>query len=131
VADFSGGTLSSEGGVLLLRQVDGRLGLTSALARCFADHREPVYVDHSVRQLLAQRIYGLALGYEDVKDPEQLRRDPLLAVACDQRDPLGGDRFNPADRGLALAGAATLNRLELSNNRPSRYRNCFGYALSA
>jgi hypothetical protein len=120
VADFSGGTLSSDGGVLLLRQVDANLGLTSALARCFADHREPVYVDHSVPQLLAQRIYGLALGYEDINDHEQLRRDPLLAAACDKRDPLGGDRFNPADRGIALAGAATLNRLELSNNRRSR-----------
>ena len=120
VADFSGGTLSSDGGVLLLRQVDANLGLTSALARCFADHREPVYVDHSVSQLLAQRIYGLALGYEDINDHEQLRRDPLLAAACDKRDPLGGDRVNPADRGIALAGAATLNRLELSNNRRSR-----------
>jgi hypothetical protein len=120
VADFSGGTLSSDGGVLLLRQVDANLGLTSALARCFEDRREPVYVDHSVQQLLAQRIYGLALGYEDINDHEQLRRDPLLAAACDKRDPLGSDRFNPADRGIALAGAATLNRLELSNNRRSR-----------
>jgi hypothetical protein len=120
VADFSGGTLSSDGGVLLLRQVDANLGLTSALARCFEDRREPVYVDHSVPQLLAQRIYGLALGYEDINDHEQLRRDPLLAAACDKRDPLGGDRFNPAARGIALAGAATLNRLELSNNRRSR-----------
>jgi hypothetical protein len=119
-ADFSGGTLSSDGGVLLLRQVDAQLGMTSALAGCFEDGREQVYVDHSVQQLLTQRIYGLALGYEDINDHEQLRRDPLLATACDKHDPLGGDRFNPADRGIALAGAATLNRLELSNNRRSR-----------
>jgi hypothetical protein len=120
VADFSGGTLSSDGGALLLRQVDASLGLTRALAQCFADRREQVFVDHSVPQLLAQRIYGLALGYEDLNDHDQLRRDPLLAAACNKRDPLGQDRFNPADRGIALAGAATLNRLELSNNQVSR-----------
>jgi hypothetical protein len=120
VADFSGGTLSSDGGVLLLRQVDASLGLTRSLAGCFSDGREPVYVDHSVRQLLAQRLYGLALGYEDLNDHLRLRLDPLLATACDKRDPLGEDRFNPAHRGVALAGASTLNRLELSNNKSTR-----------
>ena len=119
-ADFSGGTLSSEGGVLLLRQVDINLGLTQSLAQCFHDRRQPVYVDHSVRQLLAQRLYGLALGYEDLNDHERLRLDPLLAAACEKRDPLGQDRFNPAHRGVALAGASTLNRLELSNNKNTR-----------
>ena len=73
VADFSGGTLSSDGGVLLLRQVDAGLGVTASLAQCFGDQRQQVYVDHTVRQLLAQRIYGLALGYEDLNDHEQLR----------------------------------------------------------
>ena len=120
VADFSGGTLSNDGGVLLLREVDGQLGLTPALAECFGDLRQQVFVDPTVRQLLAQRIYGLALGYEDLNDHEQLRRDPLLATACDKVDPLGQDRFNPQHRGRALAGAATLNRLELSNNRDTR-----------
>ena len=119
-ADFSGGTLSSDGGVLLLRQVDAGLGVTASLAQCFGDQRHPVFVDHSVQQLLAQRIYGLALGYEDLNDHQQLRRDPLLAAACEKVDPLGGDRFNPAHRGAALAGAATLNRLEWSGNRHSR-----------
>jgi hypothetical protein len=71
-------------------------------------------------QLLAQRIYGLALGYEDLNDHEHLRRDPLLATACDKADPLGQDRFNPQDRGVALAGPSTLNRLELSNNKLTR-----------
>jgi hypothetical protein len=120
VADFSGGTLSSDGGVLLLRQVDARLGLTESLAQCFRDARQQVYVDHSVQQLLAQRLYGLALGYEDLNDHERLRLDPLLAAACDKRDPLGRDRFNPAHRGVALAGISTLNRLELSNNKRTR-----------
>ena len=120
VADFSGGTLSSDGGVLLLRQVDLNLGLTQSLAQCFGDERQQVFVDHSVRQLLTQRLYGLALGYEDVNDHAQLRRDPLLATACDKPDPLGQDRCNPSHRGLALAGPSTLNRLELSNNRDTR-----------
>lgn len=120
VADFSGGTLSSDAGVLLLREVDASLGLTQSLARCFSDFREQVFVDHSVQQMVAQRIYGLALGYEDLNDHERLRLDPVLATACNKVDPLGNDRFNPAHRGVALAGASTLNRLELSNNKNSR-----------
>jgi len=120
VADFSGGTLSSDGGALLLRQVDANLGLTQSLAQCFDDHRQQVFVDHAVQEMLAQRIFGLGLGYEDVNDHNDLRLDPLLATACNKSDPLGEDRFNPAHRGIALAGSSTLNRLELSNNRSSR-----------
>ncbi len=120
VADFDGGTLSSDGGVLLLRQIDRGLGMTRTLAGCFGDRRDQRMVEHALPQLLAQRIYGLALGYEDLNDHEQLRRDPLLATACEKRDPLGEDRLDPADRGRALAAASTLNRLELSNNRMSR-----------
>jgi hypothetical protein len=118
VADFSGGTLSSDGGVLFLRQVDLSLGLTRRLAGCFGDQRNSIFVEHSVQELLAQRIYGEALGYEDVNDHQQLRRDPLLATACGKKDPLGQDRvFHP---GPALAAPSTLNRLELSNNKTSR-----------
>ena len=118
VVDFSGGTLSSDGGVLLLRQVDLHLGLTRRLAECFGDQRDPVFVEHSVPELLAQRIYAEALGYEDINDHQQLRRDPLLATACGKKDPLGEKRvFHP---GPALAAPSTLNRLELSNNRNSR-----------
>jgi hypothetical protein len=120
VADFSGGTLSSDGGVLLVRQVDAGLGLTASLAQCFRDGRQAQYVDHTVQQLLAQRIYGLVLGYEDLNDHAWLRLDPLLAAACDKRDPTGQDRFNPTHRGVALAAASTLNRLELSNNQQTR-----------
>jgi hypothetical protein len=118
VADFSGGTLSSDGGVLFLRQVDLSLGLTRRLAGCFGDQRHQTFVEHSVPELLAQRLYAQVLGYEDVNDHQQLRRDPLLATACGKKDPLGEDRiFHP---GPALAGPSTLNRLELSNNRNSR-----------
>ncbi len=71
VADFSGGSLSSDGGVLLLREVDQKLGITRALAECFADGRDQRFVDHAVQGLLAQRTYGLALGYEDLNDHER------------------------------------------------------------
>ncbi|MCI0719497.1 MAG: IS1380 family transposase [Acidobacteria bacterium] len=118
VADFSGGTLSSDGGVLLLQQVDRALGLTRRLASCFGDQRHQVFVEHSVPELLAQRIYAEALGYEDINDHQELRRDPLLATACGKNDPLGQDRiFHP---GPALAAPSTLNRLELSNNKHTR-----------
>lgn len=120
VADFPGGTLSSDAGVLLLREVDASLGLTQSLAQCFEDYREQLFVDHSVQQMVAQRIYGLALGYEDLNDHDRLRLDPVLATACNKLDPMGNDRFNPAHRGVALAGASTLNRLELSNNKNTR-----------
>src|SRR5687768_8674408 len=115
VADFSGGTLSSDGGVLLLRQIDRGLGVSRSLAGCFHDLRDARFVDHLLPQLLAQRLYGLALGYEDINDHQTLRLDPLLAVACEKRDPLGQDRRRPEHRAVALAAPATLNRLELSN----------------
>lgn len=119
VAEFSGGTLSSDGGVLLLRQIDRGLGLSRALAACFEDRRDLRYADHTVQELVAQRLYGLALGYEDLNDHDRLRLDPLLAVACNKRDPLGLDRLH--QKGIALAGSSTLNRLELSNNKATRY----------
>lgn len=120
VADFSGGTLSSDGGVLLLSQADQKLGVTRALSECFVDGRDQRFVDHAVQELLAQRIYGLGLGYEDLNDHERLRLDPLLATACNKTDPLGEDRFFAHHRGVALAGVSTLNRLELSSNRHTR-----------
>ena len=121
VADFSGGTLSCDGGVLLLNQADRHLGISEGLAQCFVDRRDRRWTDHSVAELLKQRLYGLALGYEDLNDHNSLRRDPLLAVACEKRDPLGQDRLHGSEEGIALAGASTLNRLELSNSKSSRY----------
>lgn len=119
-ADFSGGHLSSDGGALLLRQVNRGLGLTRRLAACFEDRRNPDYTDHSLEELLTQRVGGLALGYEDINDHSRLRLDHLLAVVCEKRDPLGQDRVHPEHRGVALAASATLNRLELSNNKHTR-----------
>jgi hypothetical protein len=119
-ADFSGGTLSTDAGVLLLRQADANLGVAVDLAQCFYDVRDQDWVDHSVPELLRQRIFAQALGYEDLNDHARLRLDPLLAVGCGKTDPLGEDRKLPQFRGIALAAPSTLNRLELSNNKETR-----------
>src|ERR1700724_2808421 len=79
----------------------------------FSDYRDPELVEHGVAELLAQRIYGLALGYEDLNDHEELRRDPLLAVLVGKEDVTGEERPRARDQGTALAGKRTLNRMEL------------------
>jgi hypothetical protein len=121
--DFGGGYLSSDGGGLVLRELERHSGLIRAFADCFVDHRDPRYVEHSLEELLAQRLVGLALGYEDLNDHDHLRRDPLQALICGKRDLLGQERSSPRDQGKALAGHATLNRLELGAEAlDGRYR---------
>ena len=88
VADFEGGRLTSDGGALLLREVDRQLGLTASLAACVADPRDPAKITHHLRTLLAQRIFGIALGYEDLNDHHTLRDDPLFAILAGQRPDL-------------------------------------------
>ena len=118
-ADFSGGHLSSDGGALLLREVD-RIGrFCERLAGCFTDHRNPLFVEHELPVLLRQRVMGIALGYEDINDHERLRLDPLLAAVCGRADVLGLDRRQEEDKGKPLAGKSTLNRLELGAERKS------------
>src|SRR3954449_2633055 len=80
VASFDGGTISSDGGALLLRQTDQRLNLLPRLAECFLDGRNQNLIDHSIQEMLSQRVYGLALGYEDLNDHEQLRHDPVFGI---------------------------------------------------
>jgi hypothetical protein len=116
-ADFTGGHLSSDGGVLLLREVDRGMGLCDKLARCFTDHRNPNFIEHQLGVMVRQRVFGLALGYEDLNDHDRLRTDPLLAAACGNPDLLGGDRRHESDKGKPLAGKSTLNRLELGAAR--------------
>lgn len=111
-ADFSGGQVSSDGGGTLLREVDLRLDLTRRMAECFTDYRDPDYVEHTVTELLRQRIYGLALGYEDLADHNGLSRDPLLATIVGKEDVQGAERRSSKDAGQALASPATLGRLE-------------------
>ena len=113
-AAFDGGHISSDGGALLLREVDRRFGITSGLAECFSDHRREDLIEHSVVELLRQRIYGIALGYEDLNDHDDLMRDPLLSMVLGKRDPEGKNRRRSCDRGKALASSSTLNRLELT-----------------
>jgi hypothetical protein len=103
VAEFSGARLTTEGGSLLLRQADRKIGLLRRVAACFTDYRQQERIEHCLEEMLAQRIYGLALGYEDLNDHGQLRQDPLLAVLAGKRD-----------LGEPLAGKSTLNRLELT-----------------
>src|SRR5438445_6878786 len=98
---FDGSQLTTDGGGLLLRQADRKIGLLQRVTAC--DHRRRERVEHELHQMLAQRIYGLALGYEDLNDHEQLREDPLLALLAGKRD-----------LGEPLAGKSTLNRLELT-----------------
>jgi len=113
-ADFNGGHISTDGGALLLREVDLRLDLTQRFAGCFTDHREGNLIEHTVLELVRQRGYGLALGYEDLNDHDDLARDPLLALALGKRDPEGKDRKRERDKGRPLASSKTLNRLELT-----------------
>lgn len=114
VARFDGGTLTSDAGALLLREVERVTGILRQFTACFTDHRDATRVEHSVASQVAQRVYGLALGYEDLNDHDALRADPLLAVLAGSADPTGAARKRGRDRGKALAGKSTLNRLELT-----------------
>ena len=102
-AQFDGGAITSDGGGLLLREVEKRTGILRRFATCFTDYRNPDLIEHRVEELVAQRVYGLALGYEDLNDHDELRKDPLLAVLVEKSDP-----------SETLAGKSTLNRLELT-----------------
>ena len=125
VARFDGGQITSDAGALLLRPVEQRTGILRQFAACFWDYRKPELVEHTVSQLARQRIYGLALGYEDLNDHDQLRQDPLLAMLCGKSDLEGAHRRREQDRGKAGAGKSTLNRLELTKqnaNQQTRYK---------
>lgn len=133
IAQFDGGAISSDGGGLLLGQVERCTGILRQFAACFTDHRDPELIEHGVEELIAQRVYGLALGYEDLNDHDQLRYDPLLATLVGKADPSGQDRVRARDRGKALAGKSTLNRLErtpVGADRDSRYKKITAHSRS-
>ena len=111
VAGFDGGQMTTDAGGLLLRETDLRLNLLTRFAECFVDRRNPILTKHSVRELVAQRVYGLALGYEDLNDHDQLRHDPMLRL-------LAGKQHLAEE---PLADKSTLNRLELNDGAASRY----------
>jgi hypothetical protein len=109
-ARFDGGAISSDGGGLLLREVEKRTRVLRQFAACFTDYRNADLIEHTVEELVAQWVYGLALGYEDLNDHEELRNDPLLTVLVEKAD----------SRNEALAGKSTLNRLELTKETASQ-----------
>jgi hypothetical protein len=111
VARFDGGTISSDGGAFLLRQTDKRLNLLARMAVCFLDGRKQDMVEHSILEMLSQRVYGLALGYEDINDHEQLRHDPVFGILA------GREKLEDP-----LAGKSTLNRMELGTGINDRYK---------
>ena len=114
VASFDGGTITSDAGALLLGEADRAIRLTERFASCFTDTRVAELVEHSVGTMVAQRVFGIALGYEDLIDHDELRHDPVLSV-------LGGKLEAKRSDCAPLAGKSTLNRLELSRPEPTRY----------
>ena len=113
-AGFDGGTITSDAGALLLSATDRAIGLIGRFAACFRDERRADLIEHEVATLVGQRVFGIALGYEDLNDHDHLRHDPVLAVLAGK---LTGRRSDCAP----VAGKSTLNRLELSRDVPTRY----------
>ena len=105
IVNFQGGTVTSDAGLTLIADLDQKLKLTSRLAACFQDYRQPNRIEHSLSTLVAQRVYGLVQGYEDLNDHEQLRHDPMFALAI-------GKIIGEGTQSVVLAGKSTLNRLE-------------------
>jgi hypothetical protein len=114
VAGFDGGAITSDAGALLLGATDRAIGLLGRFAECFIDRRCPELVEHAVRTLVGQRVFAIALGYEDINDHDELRHDPVMAVLAGK---LQATRKDCAP----VAGKSTLNRLELSTRTPTRY----------
>jgi hypothetical protein len=114
VGSFDGGAITSDAGALLLGTTDRAIGLVDRLAACFTDYRKPELIEHRVATLVGQRVFGIALGYEDLNDHDELRRDPVMAVLAGKLEAV---RANCAP----VAGKSTLNRLELSRETATRY----------
>ena len=125
IGRFDGGMISSDTGGLLLREVERGFGILRRFAACFRDYRDSQRTEHSLKSLIRQRVYGIALGYEDLNDHDSLRHDVVMGVLCEKSDPCGSERARKRDRGKAIAGKSTLNRLELTPedaNEKSRYK---------
>lgn len=114
MGQFNGGQTSSDGGGVLLREVEKRTHILSRLRRCFTDYRDTNRIEHALDTLVKQRVMAIALGYEDLNDHDELCRDSLLALLSDCPDITGANRPRSSDRGKPLAGKSTLNRVELT-----------------
>ena len=119
IVDFKGKPVTSDAGLTLIAELDRKREITSRLAICFKDYRDPKKILHPVNSLIAQRIYGLIMGYEDINDHETLRHDPIFALSV-------GKVLNSEQELMTLAGKSTLNRLEhcpenISSRADSRY----------
>ena len=114
VANFAGGAITSDAGALLLGATDRRIGLVDRFSACFIDRRDQELIEHRISTLIGQRVFGIALGYEDINDHDELRRDPVMAVLAGK---VAAGRANCAP----VAGKSTLNRLELSRETATRY----------
>ena len=115
VAEFDGGAVTSDAGGLLLGAADKAIGLVRRLAGCFRDARDGRFIEHKVATLVGQRIFGIALGYEDLNDHDDLRHDPVMSVLAGKLEAWRSDC-------APVAGKSTLNRLELSRDMPTKYR---------
>src|SRR3982075_4458110 len=114
VAGFDGGAISSDAGALLLGATDRAIGMMDRFASCFHDERRQDLIEHEIVTLVGQRVFGIALGYEDINDHDELRHDPLMAVRA--------GKLNARRKGGApVAGKSTLNRLELSRLGATRH----------
>ena len=125
IGRFDGGKISSDAGGVLLREVEKGTHILERLAGCFRDYRNEDRIEHTVGSLIRQRVYGIALGYEDLNDHDSLRHDVVLGLLSEKQDPSGRDRVREQDQGKAIAGKSTLNRLELTPedaNEKSRYK---------
>ncbi|MSQ97510.1 MAG: hypothetical protein EXR98_23570 [Gemmataceae bacterium] len=132
LAAFDGGKVNSDAGGLLLRAIEAKFGFIAQFSRCFTNPRDPEQIDHTLEELLKERIFGLCLGYEDLNDLDQLRYDPLLAVPVGKKDPLGNQHLG-RDHGKALAGKSNLNQLELTPGRAnaeSRYKKMVAHTAT-
>jgi hypothetical protein len=125
IGRFDGGKISSDAGGVLLREVEKRTGTMERLSSCFRDYRNEDRIEHSVESLLKQRVFGIALGYEDLNDHDSLRHDVVMGLLSEKQDPSGRDRLREDDQGKPIAGKSTLNRLEWTPenaNEKSRYK---------
>ena len=124
LAAFDGGHITSDAGALLLREIEYGQQFIQRFCAHFNDLRDTRFIEHSVQELISQRVYAIGLGYEDLIDHDLLRADPLLAVACGKQDPEGKNRRSLRDVGKPLAGKSTLNRLETAGSLLSVRPRC-------